>query len=112
MKKLLSVIGILILAVGLTACKKAEKTTSAASSSNTSSSKLSNSSSSQSLSSSSSDSLKTESGSRTDLALARTVLYQAGINTTDISDEQILQWWDAAESQGKDFVDYAQSQMQ
>jgi hypothetical protein len=56
--------------------------------------------------------MKTEEGSQTNLAQARAALYQAGVNTADVPDEQILQWWDEAKAQSKDFVEYAQSQMQ
>ncbi|MDR2977805.1 MAG: hypothetical protein LBV19_11050 [Streptococcaceae bacterium] len=122
MKKLLIISVIFLLSVGLTGCENSatpESSSSAKkikSASSTTDARHAASSSNKSNAStdvpSSSKTIRTEEGSQTDLAQARTALYQAGINTASFSDEQILEWWQAAKNQDLDFVAYAQKQMQ
>lgn len=60
---------------------------------------------------SSSFTVKTDEGADSDLGQARTALYLAGINTSSVSDDQILKWWENSKKEGLDFVKYAKKQL-
>jgi len=42
---------------------------------------------------------------------ARQALYEAGIDSSSISDEQIVTYWDEAKAQKVDFVEYVQAKL-
>jgi hypothetical protein len=60
---------------------------------------------------SSNETVKTSDAQASDLTQARLMLYQAGIDSSSISDEQILEYWEAAQKQKIDFVKYVQDKL-
>jgi carboxypeptidase C (cathepsin A) len=53
--------------------------------------------------------IKTKEAMAADLSKARLELYQAGFNSADISDEQLLNYWYEAIDKNLDFVEYVKS---
>jgi hypothetical protein len=45
-----------------------------------------------------------------DLGKARLALYEQGIDSSSITDKQLLKYWDAAKAQNTDFVQYVLKQ--
>ena len=60
---------------------------------------------------SSSETVKTEDVQGSNLTQARLKLYQAGIDSSSISDEQLLKYWDEAKKEKIDFVKYVQDKL-
>lgn len=111
MKKVFSMVIVLIaIPIILVACghkkhNETAKTTVSKSSKSSESSEVSKSSEMTS----SSETVKTADAQKTDLTKARQLLYQAGIDSSDVSDQQLLAYWKEAEEQKTDFVTYFQS---
>ena len=55
--------------------------------------------------------LLTEDVQGSNLTQARLKLYQAGIDSSSISDEQLLKYWDEAKKEKIDFVKYVQDKL-
>ena len=53
----------------------------------------------------------TEDVQGSNLTQARLKLYQAGIDSSSISDEQLLRYWDEAKKEKVDFVKYVQDKL-
>ena len=60
---------------------------------------------------SSNQTVKTSDVQGSDLTKARLSLYEAGVNSSSISDEQLLKYWDEAKKEKLDFVKYVQSKL-
>lgn len=60
---------------------------------------------------SSSETVKTEDVQGSNLTQAMLKLYQAGIDSSSISDEQLLKYWDEAKKEKIDFVKYVQDKL-
>ena len=57
---------------------------------------------------SSNETVKTSDVQGSDLTKARLSLYEAGVDSSSISDEQLLIYWDEAKKEKVDFVKYVQ----
>jgi uncharacterized protein YcfL len=114
MKKimLLLVIGL----VSLTGCGSAKKDSAKPKATSVSSQRTTQSSTKQSSAEtsttvpSSSPTVKTSEVQTSELTQARLALYQAGFDSSAISDEQLLSYWQAAQAQQVDFVTYVKAQ--
>ncbi len=60
---------------------------------------------------SSNETVKTSDVQGSDLTKARLSLYEAGVDSSSISDEQLLKYWDEAKKEKLDFVKYVQSKL-
>ncbi len=60
---------------------------------------------------SSNETVKTSDVQGSDLTKARLSLYEAGVDSSSISDEQLLIYWDEAKKEKADFVKYVQSKL-
>lgn len=57
---------------------------------------------------SSNETVKSADAQGSDLTKARLSLYEAGVDSSSISDEQLLKYWDEAKKEKRDFVKYVQ----
>ena len=60
---------------------------------------------------SSNETVKTSDVQGSDLTKARLSLYEAGVDSSSISDEQLLKYWDEAKKEKIDFVKYVQDKL-
>lgn len=60
---------------------------------------------------SSSQTVKTSDVQEDNLTKARLTLYQAGVNSSTISDAQLMTYWDEAEQNKVDFVSYVKDKL-
>lgn len=60
---------------------------------------------------SSSETVKTSDVQGSDLTQARLALYHAGIDSSSISDEQLVKYWQAAKQEKSDFVQYVKARL-
>ena len=60
---------------------------------------------------SSNETVKTSDVQGSDLTKARLSLYEAGVDSSSISDEQLLIYWDEAKKEKADFVKYVQDKL-
>ena len=60
---------------------------------------------------SSNETVKTSDVQGSDLTKARLSLYEAGVDSSSISDEQLLKYWDEAKKEKADFVKYVQDKL-
>ena len=60
---------------------------------------------------SSNQTVKTSDVQDSDLTKARLSLYEAGVDSSSISDEQLLKYWDEAKKEKIDFVKYVQDKL-
>lgn len=60
---------------------------------------------------SSSETVKTSDVQGSDLTQARLALYHAGIDSSGISDEQLLKYWEASKNEKSDFVQYVKDRL-
>ncbi|EKF52522.1 hypothetical protein [Lactococcus garvieae] len=117
MKKyiLLLIVGLTML--NLTACQKSEKTTEYSQStstekkSSTSPSSSSDSENSSKPSSSSKESIHTSEGSESNLGKARIAIYQAGIDSSALSDEDVLRLWNRSAKDKVDFISLVKEEL-
>lgn len=114
MKKII-VVGMILASSILVACGVKKDDASSGKSSSKSTSMIEQSSSSTSKTSesiaSSSETVKTSDVQGSDLTQARLKLYQAGIDSSSISDEQLLKYWDEAKKEKINFVKYVQDRL-
>lgn len=107
MKKKIIVVFVILASVTLVACgTKKEKTTPTIASPKSSEEPIP----SESIVSSS-ETVKTEDVQGSNLTQVRLKLYQAGIDSSSISDEQLLRYWDEAKKEKVDFVKYVQEKL-
>ncbi|GHU37240.1 hypothetical protein FACS1894192_05690 [Bacilli bacterium] len=60
---------------------------------------------------SSNQTVKTSDVQGSDVTEARLSLYEAGVNSSSISDEELLKYWDEAKKEKLDFVKYVQDKL-
>lgn len=60
---------------------------------------------------SSNESVKIPDVQGSDLTQARLALYQAGVDSSSISDEQLVKYWQAAKQEKSDFVQYVKDRL-
>ena len=74
-------------------------------------SKSSEAAKSSETSASSSETVKTSEVQGNNLTQARLALYHAGIDSSSISDEQLVKYWQAAKQEKSDFVQYVKARL-
>ena len=118
MKKII-VIGMILASSILVACGAKKDDASSGKSSSKSTSMIEQSSTSKTSefptpsesNSSSSETVKTSDVQGSDLTQARLKLYHGGIDSSSISDEQLLKYWKEAKKEKLDFVQYVQDKL-
>lgn len=116
MKKIF-VVGLLLSSVMLVSCGTKKDNSSVTQSKSTKASDTSSQSKSSEVAkpsetiASSSETVKTSDVQGSDLTQARLALYHAGVDSSSISDEQLVKYWQAAKQEKSDFVQYVKARL-